>query len=166
MGGFFDERIVVGGDFAGSIIDAGIRGEGILSGSKANFTENYFKGIIGADNQFTEKLYAMVEYHFNGAGKSEPSSYDLGGLINGKVLNLGRHFAAGQVSYLVHPLLVVSAMYNHSFTDGSGFTAGTAVYSVSDEISLSLGGQYFFGDRFDEYWYYPSTIYGKIDLYF
>ncbi|MBI2619731.1 MAG: hypothetical protein HYW57_06585 [Ignavibacteriales bacterium] len=166
MGGLFGERIALGADFAGSLFDTGIRGEGIISGSRTRFAENFAKYILGIDNQFTGKLYAMMEYHYNGQGKNQRFAYELNRLVDGEILNLGKHYATGQISYLIHPLVFVSVTLNRSFTDGSGFVGGTAAYSASDEISIALGSQYFFGKQFDEYWYYPSTVYGKIDIYF
>lgn len=41
VGGYFDKRIIAGGDFAGSIFDAGLRGEGIISMDKNNLKNNF-----------------------------------------------------------------------------------------------------------------------------
>ncbi len=70
IGGYFDKRIVAGGDFAGNFFDAGIRGEGIISMDKNDISQNFVKFIFGMDNQFTSKLYGLFEYQFNGEGNS------------------------------------------------------------------------------------------------
>jgi len=166
MGGMFDERIVVGADFAGSVLDAGLRGEGIFSTSRDNPQTNFVSMILGVDNQFTERLYALAEYHFNGRGKGSPSQYELQRLLQGGILNLGRHYVTAQASYLLHPLVATLLGTTRSLTDRSGFVSLNAVYSSSNETSLSLGGQYFYGSSFTEYWYYPQSAYLKFDYYF
>jgi len=165
MSGVFDKRIIVGADFAGSIFDAGVRGEGIYSTSEQYPATNFVSLILGTDNQFTDKLYALAEYHFNGRGKTA-GLYDFQGLLKGEILNVGRHYVVAQVAYLVHPLVSVSMAATRNLDDESGFTALTAVYSSSDETSLSIGGQNFYGEPFTEYWYYPSSVYLKFDFYF
>ncbi|MEX2116139.1 MAG: hypothetical protein WEB37_04575 [Bacteroidota bacterium] len=166
LGGAFDESFVFGGDFAGSVFDAGIRGEGIFSTPKNGSRPGYGKFILGVDNQFTEDWYALLEYHFNGPGASSVLEYDLQGLIQGAILNLGRRFIAIQSTYLLHPLLTLTGGYTNSITDGSGFILGSLSYSADERITISLGSQVFHGEMFDEFWYYPSSIYGRIDYFF
>ena len=166
MAGVFDKRIVAGADFAGSLFDAGMRGEGIYSTSKDNSASNFVSFILGVDNQFTDKLYALTEYHFNGRGTSTPVFYDLQALLRGEILNVGRNYLVAQVSYLVHPLVNAFLSATRNLQDRSGFAALTAIYSSSDETSLSVGAQYFYGTTFTEYWYYPHSAYIKFDYYF
>ncbi|HEX9614477.1 MAG TPA: hypothetical protein VGA55_03195, partial [Bacteroidota bacterium] len=156
MGGTFSDGLVLGGDFAGSILDAGVRGEAIHSWSKSARGPSYAKFILGIDNQFTEEFYALAEYHFNGQGRNRVFEYELFALRSGSILNLGRQFMTIQGSYLVHPLITVSAGYTNSFTDGSGFATGSVAYSAAEFLTCSAGGQVFHGDDFDEYWYYPT----------
>jgi len=166
VGGLFDERRIIGADFAGNIWDAGLRGEAIVSASRGSWRDNFVKYIIGVDNQFTQKLYAMAEFLYNGEGKSRPSEYEFQRLISGQILNLGREYLTGLVSYLVHPLATFSVSTTYAFTDCSGFLSATFAYSASDEAALTLGGQVFYGDEFDEYWWYPSTLYLRGDWFF
>ncbi|MEP0822979.1 MAG: hypothetical protein HRF44_09020 [Ignavibacterium sp.] len=164
MGGAFDDRPVVGLDWAGNILDAGFRGEILVSGGGKR--RAFSKFIIGFDNQFTPDLYGLVEYHYNGAGSAKKSGYDPGALIQGDILNLGRQFLALQASFLIHPLVSATAGYTVSLTDGSGYTGGVLTYAVTEDLSLAVGGQMFHGGEFDEYWYYPSSLYCRIEAYF
>lgn len=68
VGGVFDERIIVGGDFAGNFFEAGIRGEILFSTSRAEPGSSFVKYVIGMDHQFTPDVYGLVEFHFNGEG--------------------------------------------------------------------------------------------------
>lgn len=99
VGGYFDKRIVAGGDFAGNFFDAGIRGEGIISMNKDDLNNNYTKFVFGIDNQFTSKLYALIEYQYNGEGASDKNNYDLFGLIEGRIINLSRNYIDANISY-------------------------------------------------------------------
>lgn len=166
MGGTFDDRLVLGGDFAGSILGAGVRGEAIHSWSKTAGQPAFATFILGIDNQFTGEFYALAEYFFNGEGKERVQLYDLFALRSGSILNLGRQFVTVQGTYLLHPLVSVSSGYTHSLTDGSGFIMGSVTYSASEFFTCSTGGQLFRGDDFDEYWYYPSSLYLRLDCFF
>ena len=166
VGGYVDNRIVAGGDFAGNFFDAGIRGEGIVSMNKDNMSDNYTKLIFGMDNQFTSKLYGLFEYHYNGQGAIDKNNYDLFGLLDGKLLNLSRNYLFVSASYLVTPLLNVTISSNKNLNDASGFIGLTGVYSLSDNASITLGGQFNYGPEFSEYWYYPTSLYLQAQLFF
>lgn len=166
IGGQFDKRLIVGGDFAGNLFDAGVRGEGIISAASNQLDSNIVKLIFGIDYQFTPQLYALAEYQFNGEGRSDRSRYDLIRLAMGEILNVGRNYLAVHASYLVHPLVSVVASWTRNLDDRSQFVGAAASYSVTDEMSLSVGGQLFLGDDFTEYWYYPNALYLKADIFF
>ena len=166
MSGVFRKRLVAGCDFAGNLLDAGVRAEAIYSTSAQDHADRYVKLIAGADYQFTPELYALIEYHFNGQGMTDPMQYDLARLATGEVLNLSRNYLALQGSYLVHPLVTTSLSAIVNLDDGSSYLGGLVSYSVSDEISVSLGVRLFPGQAYDEYWYYPDGLYAKADLYF
>ena len=121
MGGSFDNRIVGGLDFAGNLGQAGVRGEGIISIDKNNSSNKFVKFILGADQQFTPKLYGMIEYQFNGEGKTDKNKYEFARLIKGEILNLNRNYIFSSLSYEVTPLFTVGLSNNTNLNDGSGF---------------------------------------------
>ncbi len=166
MGGVFDERFVIGADFAGNLFDAGLRGEGIVSVDRHDAGLDFVKFILGIDDQLSSRLYAMVEYHFNGEGKKNKLEYELTRLINGEIINLSQHYGVVEATYLIHPLVTATTMYMRNFNDGSGYVGISISYSMTQEFSLSVGGQIFHGDDYDEYWYYPNALYLRADLYF
>ena len=166
VGGRFDKRVIVGGDFAGNLFDAGVRGEGILSAIPDRFDSNFVKLILGIDYQFTSRLYGLVEYHFNGEGATDKSRYDLLRLAKGEIINVGRNYLAVQTSYLIHPLVNIAASWARNVDDRSQYLALVASYSATDEISVAFGGQLFLGNDFAEYWYYPDALYVKADIFF
>ena len=166
MGGYFDKRIIAGADFAGNLFDAGVRGEGIISMNKSNIDSNFVKFILGMDYQFTSKFYGLIEYHFNGEGKANRFNYELSRLLNGQILNLSKNYLFIQGSYQLHPLISTSLSVNTNLNDGSGFTSALISYNAEENMYLNLGVQYFFGNDFTEYWYYPTSVYVQTEFYF
>lgn len=166
IGGYFDNRVIGGLDFAGNFFDAGLRGEGIASFNENNYKDSFLKYILGIDYQFTSKLYALLEYHYNGEGKTNKFNYQFRRLINGEILNLSKNYIAASVQYQLHPLLSLTLTNTTNLEDKSGFLSGEANYSLTEDIYLKLGGQYFFGDDFTEYWYYSNTAYLQGEYYF
>ncbi len=166
VGGYFDERLVIGGDFAGNLLAAGFRGEAILSANRHNLNSNFVKYILGLDYQLTSKIYALVEYQHNGEGKREKAAYDLQGLIAGRIINLSKDYLFTQSIVQIHPLLSGGIGWNGNLNDGSGFTALSLTYSYRDNFEIGLGGQFFYGSQLDEYWYYGNALFLLGTFYF
>ena len=166
MGGYVDNRVDFGGDFAGDVGGAGIRGEMLTSTDALDNGDYYVKWILGTDYQFTDKLYGMIEYYHNGQGALDKSRYDLSGLFNGTILNLAKDYLAISGSYQLTPLLTVTISSNENFNDGSGYFAGSLSYSTSDNSSIAVGTLYTYGRELAEYWYYPKDYYLKLETYF
>ena len=166
IGGYFDKRIVTGLDFAGNLFDAGVRGEGILSFSKINGDDNFVKFILGTDYQFTPELYAVIEYHFNGEGKSNTLEYELLRLVNGEIINLNKNYLYCAVDYLITPLFKVLLMNNINLNDKSGYAGINGNYSVTEDFYFSCGAQTSYGKELSEFWYYPNSYYLQVEYYF
>ena len=166
VGGYFDKRITAGWDFAGSIFNAGVRGEGIVSMNKEDITDNYTRFILGTDYQITPELYALIEYQYNGEGIADKSNYELLRLVNGEILNLSKNYLALSANYTISFITSASLLINQNLNDGSGFAALSGLYSVSSDFSLTLGAQFTYGKDFSEYWYYPHSVYLQAEYYF
>lgn len=166
MSGFVDKRLVNGGDFAGDISGAGIRGEALVSSDVLSHTGYFVKWILGTDYQFTDKLYGLIEYYHNGQGSLDKMDYDLADLYEGKILNLAKSYLDVTGTYQLHPLVSVALSANSNFNDGSGFLSGTITYSASNNTSLALGTLFTYGGTLTEYWYYPQAYYLKVETYF
>lgn len=166
VGGYFDERYVTGFDFAGNLLKAGIRGEGIISFDEDDFSENYVKFILGADYQFTPELYGLIEYHYNGEGKTNKNRYELLRLIDGEIINLGRHYINVTSNYKLHPLVTLNFSNNTNLLDASGYVSFVTDYSYTEDIYIKAGMQINYGSRRSEYWYYPDSYYLQGEFYF
>ncbi len=166
VGGYFDKRYIAGGDFAGNFFDAGIRGEGIISMEKENINNYYIKLVLGMDNQFTSKLYGLIEYQYNGQGELDKLNYDLIGLYEGRIINLSRNYIVVSASYQMTALLTATVSNNSNLNDGSGYLNISGVYSLSDNSSITAGGLISYGNRYTEYWYYPTSYYLEAEMFF
>ena len=168
VGGYFDKRIVAGWDFAGSLFNAGVRGEGIVSMNKNNINDNYARFILGTDYQVTPELYALIEYQYNGEGAANKSDYIplLAKLVKGEILNLSRNYIAVSANYTLSFISSASILLNQNLNDGSGFIVISSLYSISSNLSLTIGTQITYGNSFSEYWYYPHSVYSQVEYYF
>ena len=156
----------MGGDFAGNLFKAGFRGEAIISGKKDDFGSNFARYILGLDYQFTARMYTLMEYQFNGEGSKDKRKYNLLKLLQGEILNVAKNYLFISANYLLYPLVSSSLSINLNLDDNSGYFLGMINYSAGQNTYLGLGGQFFFGDNLDEYWYFPNSGFLKIEFYF
>ena len=166
MGGSFDNRVVSGLDFAGNLLYAVVRGEGIISLDKDDFDDKFVKFILGIDNQFTPELYALLEYHYNGEGKTDKTQYEFDKLMRGEIQNLNKNYLYIGGFYQYNPLLYFSLDNISNINDGSGFINVSCIYSIEENLSLYAGTQITYGSELSEYWYYPSSLYLELEFYF
>lgn len=167
MGGYFDRRVTLGGDFAGNLFEAGVRGEAVYVGDREHRPNSgYLRIILGADYQLTPALYGLIEYLYNGEGHYDPDKYELLRLFQGEILNLGTKYLYLGGRYLVHPLVVANIGLMGNLGDGSGFLSLVAAWSSSENSTVSAGMLLPYGGENDEFWYYPASLYLKGELYF
>jgi hypothetical protein len=169
MGGMFDHRWNLGGDFAGNLLDAGFRGEGVFSFAKENIDSNFVRVVFGLDYQFTSKLYALVEYQYNGRGAGNKDDYSLdlvGKLLKGEIQNLSRNYVAVQGTYQLHPLWNMMLINISNLNDQSGYVNALVKYNIFEDMNISFGGMITYGKIGTEYGMMPSAGYGIIEWYY
>lgn len=166
VAGHVDERTVVGGDFAGNLWDAGVRGEIAHFFKSEEGSDAFTRAILGIDYQFTPKLYGLLEYHYNGEGKRDRRRYEFLRLLRGEILNLAQNYLFLQGTYQLHPLLFILAGGCTNLDDGSQFWLLMASYSAGDNTVVSLGAQIFRGDQDAEYGLFPDAAFAKLEWYF
>jgi hypothetical protein len=173
MSGYFDNRIVIGSDLAGDIIyGIGFRAEAIASFNESHADSNFVRAIAGLDYQFNADWYGVIEYQFNGEGRSclncagAELFNDFIRLIKGEIQNLGRHYLTGLISWKVGDLTSLSLNNITNLNDQSGFVGGGLSYSASDNINLKANAMFFYGDKMTEYSYYPNAAFLTFEYYF
>lgn len=114
---------------------------------------DYLRLAAGADYQFGAGVYTFLEYHFNGAGVSDPARYTLNAITNptayadGAVYLFGRHYLIPGATWQVTPLTSVAGQVLANLDDASFLLAPYVEYNVSDNVYLSAGGYLSIGDN-------------------
>jgi hypothetical protein len=167
--GYFDENPVIGADFTGNLLGIGFHGEGLYNYNDKITKSRYFRGILGVDYQFTDKLNGLIEYQYNGLGTNCACGYDALFLkvLKGEIQNIGIYYLAAQLSYKIHPMASISALNISNIGDGSGMTKLSLNYSASKNLNLIMGAAFFYGAERTEYaHYYSSAAYILAQWYF
>jgi hypothetical protein len=106
----------------------------------------------GADYNFRAGVYAFLEYHFNGAGVSDPNRYyenivtNETAYVDGAVYFFGRHYIIPGVAWTITPLNTLFAEAVINLDDGSALFAPVLEYNATDNLYLSLGAYAAIGD--------------------
>lgn len=181
----FKENLLLGGEWDGTIGGAGARLEfahvmdNIIEEKEYDATGDYFRLSAGADYQFTDKLYAYCEYHFNGAGMRSNNDlnrvYESTAFAEGSVYLTGRHYSTLGMTYQFHPLFTGTATAMTNMTDPSVSLMLSGSYSLhrNENISMDLGTNLNLGDKGNgdgeyssEFGPAPRLIYYGFKFYF
>lgn len=126
----------------------------LLSQAGANFwfegarvqpdnTEAYTRYTLGAEYQWGDQLFTIIEYHFNGAGASTASNYSLlpqtFAYSKGSVFYLGKQYLSLLINSQLSPLQNLSAGLNINSNDHSSLFSAAWDWSLSNELALNLG---------------------------
>ncbi len=144
-----------------------------------NTIDNYLRTSIGLDYSFGGETYTFIEYHFNGAGATEPENFltnlEEPAYTRGGVYLLGIHYLAPGVAYQLTPLISLSGQILLNLSDPSTWIAPQIAYNVAEDIHLSVGGFVSIGKRpkngdstefQSEFGSYPNLVFSSFRLYF
>lgn len=170
MAGEFRRDVVAGLEFAGSVGSSGVRGE--LTYTDADAGGDFWRAVAGWDHSFPSTLYLMFEYLYNGGNVDNPLGP--GGFTlddNPRVFTSGiatrnRNFLGAAAAYELTPLLQASALLVYDIDDASSFVAPSLVYSVLEDLDLTLGAQLFSGDDTSEYGDQQQVYYASLEWFF
>jgi len=177
----FKENILLGLDLVRSIggASAWLEAAQVLADAADDYRseENYFRLSIGADYSFTSRLYAFIEYHFNGAGTDTASDYfktaSETAFTDGAVYLLARHYIAPGLSFEITPLLIFSSQFLFNMEDGSALLSPSFEWSVSQNIYAELSAFIGIGNESpdpdrpeNEFGLYTDTYFASLSFYF
>ncbi|HKI73971.1 MAG TPA: hypothetical protein VJ998_04985 [Pseudomonadales bacterium] len=132
--------------------------------------ENYQRVSTGLDYAFTENVYGLIEYHYNGAGESREQDYPVNVTRApyrvGGVFLLGRQYIIPSVNVQLSPLWTVTAQALANLSDGSVFLSLATTCNITENAYVDLGYYHFLGNRLSEYGADPDTLYASIRYYF
>ena len=142
-------------------------------------SDNYLRTSVGLDYSFGGETYAFIEYHFSGAGATEPENFltnlDQPAYTNGGVYLLGVHYLAPGFTHQLTPLISFSGQMLFNLSDPSTFIAPQIAYNVAEDIHLSVGGFVSIGKRpkngdstrlQSEFGSYPNLFFSSFRVYF
>ena len=164
MGGYFRETWVVGGDIAGYLGDAGLRGEWALRAPETGPAQ--LRATINADYNFASGYYTVVEIHYNSPGSSSSSDYDLSALLDGTVFNLAELYSAFIISKSLTPLIGANLYSLLNMNDGSGLAGPAISWAMFQNVELSLSSYLFFGPGQSEFGAFGNAYFGSLQVYF
>jgi len=155
-----------------------------LETAVVNGDRHYWRTSTGVDYAFSESMFGMVEYHYNGAGATDSrhylntaqtSAYQAGG-----VFLLGQHYLIPSLSFQATALTTLGLQAIVNLKDKSSFWSISATHNVLDDLYLGLGYYHFIGKPpvanqvtpFEpgylaaEYGTSPNSVYVQLSYYF
>jgi hypothetical protein len=156
----FRENALAGVDVTRAIGGAGVWCEAAYVWARAiddrcdvGNENDYLRLTAGADYNFGAGVYTFLEYHFNGAGASDPNDYTRNILANptayadGAVYFFGRHYLIPGVTWQITPLTSLAGQVLANVGDNSYLLVPYFEYNATDNLYLSLGGYLAIGDN-------------------
>lgn len=156
-----------------------------LEAAHVSGDDDYIRASIGLDYAFNERVFGMVEYHFNEAGSNDPDDYfellDDTAYTAGGVFLLGENYLIPSISWQASTLLSLSIQSLANLDDDSVFLSINGDYSLSDNLYMGAGYYHFTGDELDffadlppqqqfqfgsEYGSNPNSFYINVRYYF
>jgi hypothetical protein len=143
--------------------------------NNSNNYKNYFRSTLGLDYKLTSSLYSYFEYHYNGAGTSDPYKYLLLGTTtaytDGGVSLRGRHYLIPGMNYEIGPLLKLTGQFLFNINDSSILSNVLVEQSFTQDVFIDFGTYLPFGSRSpvvqkSEFGNYPKIFYSSLRLYF
>jgi hypothetical protein len=151
VGAAFREHMMFGFDLARGIGGAGFWFEAagvwmqVFDGNPATSGPDYLRLSTGVDYNFPGDIYGFVEYHFNGAGSSDPADYvsTLGTspYQDASVYLLGKHYVVPGFTAQITPLWTLTASVLLNIPDPSLLFSPIVEYNIAEDIYLQ-GGAY------------------------
>ena len=142
-------------------------------------SDNYLRTSIGLDYSFGGETYTFIEYHFNGAGATDPENFlanlEQPAYTRGGVYLLGSHYLTPGFTRQLTPLISCSGQILVNLSDPSTWFAPQISYNIAEDIHLSIGGFVSLGKRpkadeptefRSEFGSYPSLVFSSFRVYF
>ena len=151
IGGYYRDRLAVGGGWAGNLRGAGLKGEAMLFRDLDNHEDEGERSTnvivaVSLDYMFENGLFVITELLYNKDGGKR--NYQLFGTgISADNPSFTRYQAAAQLSYLLHPLVNSSLTGIYYPREEALFLSPSISWSVSSNLNLTILGQFFSGGR-------------------
>ena len=176
-----DNAWLAGGGIERALGDFGFWLETAYMNNNSDDIDSYWRHSVGSDFALDDNVIVMMEYHYNGAGSQDSSDYidilQLQPYERGGVYLLGQNYLIPAISWIVNPLVSVSASSFFNLDDQSAFISLTAEVSWSDNLYSDFGSQMSIGNNPEinssgevnlasEFGSYPLSLYASLRYYF
>lgn len=177
----FQENLMTGIDFSRSIGNASgwlesayVIPKYFNQDKRANL-KNYLRTTVGFDYKLTESVYSYIEYHYNGAGASDPKRYaflqNQIAYTEGGVYLQGAQYIAPGMTYELSSLWKLTGQFLLNLNDHSIFNNLAIEYNVAQDAFIDLGAYVPAGKKsqlsqLSEFGSYPTSIYTSLRFYF
>jgi hypothetical protein len=168
FGGIMTEDLVVGAGWSGDIKGAGFTGEMSYFHPWENFSDSsgVFECSVSLNYTFKNSLIVNGSYLFNSAGTTGPAGYgtllSLYADISAKNFTLAKHSIYADVGYPFTPLFRADLACIFNPNDKSGFVGPSVDISLTNNVSLLMIGQLFWGEDMTEFGDYGSLFYLRL----
>ena len=164
MGALLDEDWVIGGDFAGYLRSAGVRGEAAYA-FKADGSR-YLRAILNADYSFEVGLYALMECYYNGQGARDKTQYDIEALLRGETFSLARWYAATSVGGGLSPLWGGALYALVNLDDKSALLGPSVTYSLAENLEIAASTYFLIGRGDTEFGAQRHIVFAALQYYY
>ena len=182
IAGYKEERWVVGGGWVGDILDAGFRGEVLVSQASNKIFDSIFyqlynldpltkdkpavSFVLSGDYTFPNSFYIHTELLYNSNGTDKYATLYSQEAVELDMLTSARWSIFQEFSYLFTPLLSggIFAIYNPD--DKSYVIVPLASYSIITNLDLYLTGLLFGGDSLTEFGDLGNSLFFRLKYSF
>jgi len=131
-----------------------------------HYETDFFKTTVNIDYTFSNSLYLMGEYYYNGQGRRDKAGYQMVRWNSGEIDFLGQDYLGALAGYDLSPLIRAETYFILNIRDESAFINPQLKWSLSANSSLLLGGQFFSGQDAAEFERFHNLGYLRWRLFF
>lgn len=153
----YRNNVIYGLDFQGSIFSQGLTFEISQNEMKEidGLSQDYIRYAVGVNAKFSDELFAIFEYHYNGSGETDKQNYPLNftklSHLEGGVYFMAQRYFASLLSYQFTPLANIALNIINNLDDQSIYSFAAFDYSLKDNLFISASINSFSGASDSEY---------------
>ncbi|MDQ7062815.1 MAG: hypothetical protein Q9P90_01085 [candidate division KSB1 bacterium] len=164
MGGRFQGKWLLGGDLVAYMGGAAIRAEWAYTVQPDR--GDYWRFVANWDYNFSNGIYTLVEYYFNGRGTSQKEEYNLLALLTGEPFGLARHYVAALASKDLTPLFKLEWYAIANLNDRSALWGPAVTYSLTENLEILFSAYLFAGAEDSELGGLNNAYFASLQYYF
>ncbi|MEX0779984.1 MAG: DUF1302 family protein [Balneolales bacterium] len=146
LGGYYHDRLAIGGGWAGSIAQTGFKGETMLFSDieENSDRETNFIMAVSADHMYDNSMYLVIEALYNQKGGQDEFVL-IGERLSADNPSFSKYQLSSQISYPVSPILNASVATIIYPDEEAVFISPSFTYSVLQDLDLNFLVQVFSG---------------------